>query len=187
MKRHPKFFISFIILSTVFTVLFTIWSISKNQHSYEQPQEALLAEDGELVLIPAYKTQDEVLFFFMKNQYSLGAAMVYKNLFGWEADFLTWSTMNNITTEEKISGYQIHGGEIVFGLMKVGGEHVMMVDQVPAITINLELMLPDESENELLNGLYLWYYETHDLANPKRLSLVDLNTNEELDALHISN
>ncbi|PSL41583.1 hypothetical protein B0H99_102267 [Planomicrobium soli] len=164
-----------------------MWSISESKISYEEPQEALLAESEELVLIPTYKTPDEALFFFIDNQNNLGAVMVYKNIFGWKTDFRTWSSMNSIITKERVGGYQIHGDEIIFGLMKGGDNRVIMVDNVPAITINLELMLPDESENQEWNGLYLWYYETDDLSNLTSLSLVDRSTNEEIDTSPFSN
>lgn len=186
MKKKPKLFILLIVLSIVLISLFSIWSISESKISYEEPQEALLDENDELVLIPTYKTPDEALFFFIENQNDLGAVMVYKNIFGWKTDFRTRSSMNSLITEERIGGYQTHGDKIIYGLMKGGDNRVIMVDNVPAITINLEVMLLDESGNEDLNGLYLWYYETDNLTKLKSLSLVDRSTNEEIDTSQFS-
>lgn len=186
MKRNPKLFILLIVLSIVLISLFSIWSISESKISYEEPQEALLAENDELVLIPTYKTPDEALFFFIENKNDFGAVMVYKHIFGWKTDFRTGSSMNSLLTEKKIGGYQTHGDEIIYGLMKGGDNRVIMVDNDPAITINLEIMLPDESGNGDLDGLYLWYYETDDLEKLTSLSLVDQSTNEEIDTSQFS-
>ena len=186
MKRNPKLFISLLALSMIILSAFIIWSISESKVSYEEPQEALLAENEDLVLIPAYKAQDEALFFFIQNENSLGSAMVYKNLRGWKSDFLIWSPFNSITTEEKIGGYQIYGDELVFGLMEKGDDRVMMINNIPATTINLELSLPDEADNDRLSDLYLWYFETDDLMNETNLNLIDRNTNEEIDTSQIS-
>lgn len=186
MKRNPKLSISLMVLSMIVLSAFIIWSISENKSSYDEPQEALLAENEDLVLIPAYVSQDEALFFFIRNENSLGAAKVYKNLWGWKSEFLTWSSFNSITTGEKIGGYQIYGDELVFGLMEKGDDRVMIINNIPATTINLELSLPDEADNDRLSDLYLWYFETDDLLDETNLNLVDRNTNEEIDTSQIS-
>lgn len=185
MKNNPKRLISLIALSLIVLSAIVIWSISESEASYEEPQEALLAENEDLVLIPAYVTQDEALFFFIRNETSLGAAKVYKNLWGWKSDFLTWGPFNSITTGEKIGGYQIHGDEVIFGLMEKGDKRVVMLNNTPAPAIPLELSLPDEIENDHLSDLSLWYFETDELANESSLTLVERNTNEEIDTLHI--
>lgn len=185
MKSNPKRLISLLALSIIVLSAFIVWSISESEASYKEPQEALLAENEDLVLIPAYVTQDEALFFFIRNETSLGAAKVYKNLWGWKSDFLTWGPFNSITTGEKIGGYQIHGDEVIFGLMQKGDERVVMLNNTPAPAIPLELSLPDEIDNEHLSDLSLWYFETDELANESSLTLVERNTNEEIDTLHI--
>ncbi len=181
MKKYRKLFIVLTGLSIALIALFSMWSISESRVSYEEPQEALLAEDEDLVLIPTYKTQDEALFFFIENENNLGAAMVFKNLLGWKADFRTWSPFNEITTEEKVGGYQIHGERVIFGLMKDGDDQAMMINNIPAATIALEISLPNKADNDELNGLYLWYYETDNLETITSLSLVNRSTNKEID------
>ena len=46
--------------------------------SYLEPQDALLAMDSELLLVPAYKYNNEALFFFIKNEHNMGAFYVHK-------------------------------------------------------------------------------------------------------------
>lgn len=168
-------------LGILLITVFIVWSVSENKVSYEEPQEALLAENEDLVLIPAYVTPDKALYFFIKSSNSIGAAMVNKGLFGWKSDSLVWSTASGMITDEKFNGYQTYGDEIIFGLMENGQEHTVMADDIPANKINLEGSLYDESVEMDLENVYLWYIESDKLSNIKQLLLVNQNTNEKLD------
>ncbi|MBW3112326.1 hypothetical protein KYJ26_10820 [Bacillus sp. MCCB 382] len=44
----------------------SLWAYAEYQDSYAEPHEAVLAEDSELLLIPAYKLGDESLSFLSK-------------------------------------------------------------------------------------------------------------------------
>ncbi|MFD1032883.1 aspartyl-tRNA synthetase [Metaplanococcus flavidus] len=184
MKRNFKLFIVLIVLGIVLVSIFTIWSISQNKISYEEPQEALLAENKNLILIPAYKKQGEALYFFIKDSNNIGAAMVKKGLFGWKSDYLVWSTTVDTITDEQIRDYQTYGEEIIFGLMKNGQDLTVMIDDMPSGKINLEVSLYKESVEMDLKNVYLWYFETDNLSNINELQLhlVNQNTNEKLDS-----
>lgn len=182
MKRKSKLFIAVMVLGLI--SLFTIWSISENKISYEEPQEALLAENKNLILIPAYKIQDEALYFFIKESNNIGAAMVKKGLFGWKSDYLVWSTTVDTITDEQIRGYQTYGEEIIFGLMKNGQDLTVMIDDIPAGKINLEASLYNSSVEMDLKNVYLWYFKKDDLSNinDQQLHLVNQHTYEKLDS-----
>lgn len=181
MKNRSKLVISLIVLGVILITVFTVWAVSENKISYEEPQKALLAEDEDLFLIPAYVTQDKALYFFMKDSNNIGAAKINNELFGWKSDYLVWSTATGTIADEKFNGYQTYGDEIIFGLMKNGQDLIVMADDIPAEKISLEGSLYDESVEMNLENLYLWYIESDNLSNTKQLILVNQNTNEELD------
>lgn len=181
MRSHSKLFISLIVLGIILITVFTVWSISENKIFYEEPQKALLGENKDLILIPAYVTEDKALYFFIKDSNNLGAAKINNGLFGWKSDYLVWSTTTGTITDEKFNGYQTDGDEIIFGLMKNGQDFTVMADDIPAEKINLEVSLHNESVEMDLENVYLWYIESDNLSNIKELILVNQNTNEELD------
>lgn len=74
--------IAFAVIVIFITV---IWLFSEKSSSYSEPQEAILAAEKDLVLIPAYKINSNALFFFIKDKNNLGATYVGKGL--WEGQF----------------------------------------------------------------------------------------------------
>ncbi|KAA0957588.1 aspartyl-tRNA synthetase [Planococcus kocurii] len=181
MRSHSKLFILLLVSAVILITVFTVWSISENKISYEEPQKALLAENKDLILIPAYVTEDKALYFFIKDSNNIGTAKITNGLFGWKSDYLAWSTTTGTITDEKFNGYQIYGDEIIFGLMKNGQDFTVMADDIPTEKINLEVSLHNESVEMDLENVYLWYIESDNLSNIKELILVNQNTNEELD------
>ncbi|WML44133.1 hypothetical protein [Neobacillus sp. PS3-40] len=93
MKNKSKSFISIITFIVILFSAVLIWFMNEKSHSYQEPQEALLAIDKNLLLIPAYKVNGESLYFFIKDKDSLGASFVRKGILGWRAGMLSWGLL----------------------------------------------------------------------------------------------
>lgn len=114
--------ITFIVIAIFITV---IWVIPEKSISYSEPQEAILAVEKDLILIPAYKINRNGLFFFIKDKNNLGATYVREGLFGWKAEFLSWSPMNPERNYKNLNGHQGHGDNLIFGLIKDGDDRLI--------------------------------------------------------------
>lgn len=171
---------------SVFLVLIlitVIWIMSAKSDSYSEPQEAIFASDNDLLLIPSYKANDKALFFFIKNTNNLGAAYIQKGLFGWKADMLTWSPMDDERNYENLNGYQVYGDNLIYGLIRHGDKRLVQIGETDATILDLAAILPpSEVEKFRLNGLYIWYFESDTAPNGEEIRLLNKNTGEELDA-----
>lgn len=65
------------------------WFSDAKSQAYAEPNEALLAVENNIVLIPGYKMDKEALFFFFKGKNGFGATYVNNGLLGWKAGMLT--------------------------------------------------------------------------------------------------
>ena len=79
---------------------------------------------------------------FIKNTNNLGAAYVQKGLFGWKAEMLTWSPMDNERSYENLNGYQGYGENLIYGLIRQGNERLVQIGENHATILNLAAMLP---------------------------------------------
>src|SRR5699024_7295820 len=139
---------------------------SAKSDSYSAPQEALYASNNDLLLIPVYKVDDKALFFFIKNTNNLGAAYAHNGLFGWKADVLSWSPMDENRNYENLNGYQGHGDNLIYGLIRHGDKRLVQIGDTEATILDLGAMLPQgEIEKFQLEGLYIWYFESETPLN----------------------
>lgn len=175
-----------LMLISVVVIITGIWMISEKSDAYANPQEALFANDNELLLIPGYKLNDKALFFFIKNTNDFGTAYVEKGLFGWKVDYLTWSPMDNEREYEKLSGYQGHGEHLIYGLIKHGNERMIEIGEADATILDLGTMLsPEEVEAFNLEDLSIWYLESELSLYGEQIRLLDENDGEEIDTYGI--
>lgn len=151
---------SLLFIVCLLSMFAVIWAMSEISSSYAEPEEALLARDKDLFLIPAYKQNDRALYFFIKNENHLGAAYVYKGFFGWKAGMLTWSSMETERNLENLGGYQKHESNLIFGLIRHGNERMIQVGKHTANILDLATLAPEEVEKFRLEGVYLWYLES---------------------------
>jgi hypothetical protein len=182
MKKSSLTIISVIVI-LIFISIF--WVISEKSDSYSEPQEALFAIDKDLVLIPSYKINDKALFFFFKDKNNLGATYVQEGLFGWNAGMLTWSSMDNDRSYEKLNGYQGHGENLIYGLIRHGDERLIQIGENNATILSLSMLSPSEVEKFRLEGLYLWYFESEIPLNEGEIKLININTGEEIDSIDL--
>ena len=176
------------LMLVILILIAVIWVTSAKSDSYSEPQEALFAIDNDLLLIPSYKINDKALFFFIKNTNNLGAAYVQKGLFGWNAEMLTWSPMDNERSYENLNGYQGYGENLIYGLIRQGDERLVQIGENHATILDLVAMLPpSEVEKLRLDGLYIWYFESDSPPNGEEIKLLNKNTGEELDSIEFVN
>ncbi|HZH59017.1 MAG TPA: aspartyl-tRNA synthetase [Metabacillus sp.] len=145
-----------------------------------------MATEDDLLLIPAYYIEDEALFFFIKNRNTLGASFVDKGFFGWKAGTLTWSPMED-HYDEKLNGYQGHGGNLIYGIIKGGEEEgfIVKVNENEANILNLA-MLPAKVINQYqLENLYIWYFESDSAIEEGEIKLINKETNQEIDVIEL--
>lgn len=96
--KQQKLYKNAVSVSVLIVMLISIsavWFFSEKANSYSEPQEAIIAIEKDLLLIPAYKLNDDAIFFFIKDKNKLGATYVQEGLLGWKAGILTWSAMDN--------------------------------------------------------------------------------------------
>lgn len=65
MKTKSISKISLTVFIGLLLFIFLIWFIPETSDSYSEPQEALLAFDKDLLLIPGNKINGDALFFFI--------------------------------------------------------------------------------------------------------------------------
>lgn len=167
----------------ILILISVFWIMSEKSDSYSEPQEAVLAADNDLSLILGYKLNNKALFFFIKNGSNLGATYVQEGLFGWVAKMRTWSPMDNDRSYENLSGYQVHGENLIYGLIRYGDERIIQIGENQAKILNLAMLPPIEVEKFRLEGLYIWYFESETPLNGEEIKLLNKNTGEEIDSI----
>ena len=178
MKR--KILIAVVLVAVIIT---GVWVMAEKSNSYSEPQEALLANDKDLLLIPAYKLNNKALFFFIKNENNLGAVYVSKGFFGWKSNMLTWSPMDSTRNYDgdTLNGHQGHGENLLYGLIKNGDNRIVKVNNELANILDLAMLSQDEIESFRLEDLYIWYFESKKALSDSEIELFDKDTDEELD------
>lgn len=178
-----KYVVKGIVAFTTVVGLLVVWLFFENSNSYIKPEEALLAIEEDLILIPAYKIDDESLLFFIKDHEHLGASYIHKGLLGWKAGHLAWSPLDRNVGDNQLNGYQGYGDNLIYGLMTNGDEQIVTMNNDVAYMLNLE-MLPAQIVDEYqLNGLYLWYIKSDRGMDEGEIKLVNKYSNEVIDLI----
>jgi len=170
----------------IILVIITILLLLEKQQSYSEPQEALLATEDNLLLVPAYYIEDEALFFFIKNRNNLGASFVGKGFFGWKAGMLTWSSMKD-HYEEKLNGYQRHGENLIYGILKgrEGEGFIVKVNENEANILNLAMLPTEVITQYQLENLSIWYFESETAIEEGEIKLINKETDQEIDIIEL--
>lgn len=182
MKKRSLSLMSVIVILIVLSV---IWIMFERTNSNSEPQEALFAMDNDLLLIPGYKINDEALFFFINDTDNLGATYVKKGFFDWKAGMTTWSPMDKERNYDKLIGYQVHGENLIYGLIRHGDERLIQIGEHNATILNLAMLPPSDIAKFQLEGLYIWYIESETSLNKDEIKLLNKNTGEEIDSIEI--
>ena len=163
--------------------IFVIWFLYEKSTSYLQPQEALSAIENDLWLIPADVQFDDALFFFIKDQNNLGVTIVHEGLLGWKTDALTWSPIDSKRNYEKLNGYQKHGENLIYGLIKDGTDRQIIINENDAHIVHL-LLPSNVIEKYQLEDLYIWYFESNKSIEEGEIKLINKQTQELIDSIN---
>jgi len=168
-----------IILILILLLISLIWFLSEKNISYAEPQEALTNSEYGFLIIPAYKMNDESLFFFIKNN-NLGAAFVHKGLFGWKAGMLTSNQKEKVIPNSinEVNGY---GENLIYGL--ISEANYVEVNGVRADHLYVDIMLePEVVKDYDLESTTLWYFISDVPQQEVVIELYDKDTDELLDS-----
>jgi len=174
-----------LIVFTLFLIaalLFLLY-LSENSNSYSEPSEALLAVEDDLVLIQAYKLDDDSLYFFINDQENLGASFIHKGLFGWKAEHLDWSPFDTNVKHNQLSGYHGYGDNLIYGLIKNGDELIVKKNEDVARIINLEMLPRNIVEDYHLQDMYLWYIKSERVFEEGEIELINKYSEEVIDVV----
>ncbi|HHW36265.1 MAG TPA: aspartyl-tRNA synthetase [Bacillales bacterium] len=184
-KSYSKTIISLVIF--IFTFYCIVLLLPEKSNSYKEPHEAIFADDTasnkDFLLIPANKLNGKALFFFIKDKNNLGAVYADKGIFGWKAGMLTWSVYDKEMGSDKLEDIHGHGGNLVFGLIRDGDEHLVKINGNNAKILNLAMLSPDVVKEFQLEGLYIWYFESDKPLSDTEIKLVNKTTGEELHSV----
>ncbi|WP_226672332.1 aspartyl-tRNA synthetase [Rossellomorea aquimaris] len=169
----------------VMIALTSLWAYAEHQDSYAEPHEAVLAEDSDLLLIPAYKLGDESLSFFIKNENNLGAVYAHEELFRWKSGMLTWGPIDPDRDFDRLEGYQGHGDTLIYGLINNADELEVKVDDHKATILNLAALSPKVVSEYQLEDVSLWYFEKDPKSTYNQILLVDKNTEEVVQTVDL--
>ncbi|REB05530.1 aspartyl-tRNA synthetase [Sporosarcina sp. BI001-red] len=174
------------ILIVLFTGALAIWYFIESEESYETPQEAVLAVNPDLLLIPGYQLNKDSLFFFIKKTGALlGAIYAREGVLGWKAGFHTWGSSGINQDHTLFGGYQGQGN-LKYGFIKLKDGQVLQMDNERVVTLDLNMMGEEIVEQYDVNGLYIWYVELDEMDDQmKVLQLIDEETDEVLDEIDI--
>lgn len=70
----------------------------------------------------------------------MGAVYADKGIFGWKARMFTWSGYDKEIGSDKLEDIHGHGGNLIFGLIRDGDEHLVKVNGYNAKILNLALL-----------------------------------------------
>ncbi|WP_409250576.1 aspartyl-tRNA synthetase [Bacillus sp. SCS-153A] len=177
--------IKYVILFILVIAILGMWSIGEQQDSHMEPHQAIQATEEGLTLIPAYKGEDQSLYFFIKDRNNLGAVYVNKGIFGWKSGMLTWGPKGSMNNFDKLGGFQMHGENLVYGLIRLGQEQSVRVDEHEADLLNLAMLPSSVVQEHHLEGLFLWYFEMDDQSEYEQVKLLHKDTQEIIQLIEL--
>ncbi|WP_456270971.1 aspartyl-tRNA synthetase [Bacillus sp. AK031] len=166
-------------------ILIVLWVFNEQKDSYSEPHDAINAVDKELLLIPAFKAEDESLYFFIKDKNNLGAVKVRKGLTGWKTGMFSWSPMDSKRKYEELGGYQGHGENLIYGLIRNGDQRLVTVDGQEAEFLNLAMLPPSLQKEYNVEGLYLWYFESDEDTDHEELKLLNKDSHTVIQSINL--
>ncbi|WP_216827529.1 aspartyl-tRNA synthetase [Alkalihalobacterium elongatum] len=182
MEKRSNHKTSLLILLGITLVLSAFWINSERSMSYPEPHEAMFANDKNLVLIPAYKLNNEALFFFIKDQQFFGAAKLNKGLFGWKQPLMAWDPMSDRSTYDIPGSLQGYGDYLVYGLIKNNdADYRIEVNEKDAVILPFAMLPPEKVKAYELEDLYLWYFESKEPLHHGRIEFLNRDTLELIE------
>lgn len=175
---------------TIFVVLVLIfgynWYTGEKERSFQEPSEALLALDSNLLLIPGFKENNVSLYFFMKDKNKVGATFLEHGIFGWKTEGdLLYTSMGNREGYEKLDKYVVHDDYFIYGLVRSDVQPIVKVNGNEATLLNLNMLDSSKVKEYELENMYIWYLEDGFPIADGKLELVNKETGELLTSTRL--
>lgn len=166
-------------------VIAIAWFLDAKSQAYAEPNEALLAVENNMVLIPGYKVDKEALFFFFKGKNGLGATYVDKGLLGWKAGVLSWSQMGTHKHSELLNNSRGLDDRLLYGIIQIndGDNRSVQMNGTNAVLLNLEMLPLETVEAYELEDTFIWFFETDTPIDKRDIQLIDNDTGDVIDSL----
>ncbi|OHR67393.1 hypothetical protein HMPREF3291_10810 [Bacillus sp. HMSC76G11] len=157
----------FLGLFICFGLAFVIWSMTEISQSFDEPLEALQHTKHDMeVVIPAYKINDEALFFFIDQKNHLGTAFLKEGIYGWKASSISTNPLTDRPAESELLNYHFYGNSMIYGLLSdEKGSLEVKINGAEARTLQVGGMLEQEiAQKYNLQNTVLWYYQQDELV-----------------------
>lgn len=166
-------------------VVAVAWFLDAKAQYYTEPNEALLAVENNMVLIPGYKMDKEALYFFFKGENGLGATYINKGLLGWKAGALSWSQMGTHKDSELLTNSQGLDDRLHYGIIQIkdGDNRSVQMNGTNAVLLNLEMLPMETVEEYELEDTFIWYFESDTPLDNPEVQLIDNDTGDVIDSL----
>lgn len=163
MNKYKVFLSLFICLGLVFV----IWSMTEIAQSFDEPLEALQNTKQDMeVVIPAYKINDEALFFFIDQKNQLGTALLKEGIYGWKAGPVSTNPLGDERLlVNELGNYHVYENSMIYGLLSdENGSLEVKINGGQARTLQVGGMLEKEiAQKYNLQNTILWYYQQDEL------------------------
>lgn len=155
------------------------WYTNEKARSFEEPHEALLDLEPNLLMIPGYKKNNVSLYFFMKDNNKLGATFLEHGIFGWKTEGdLLYTTMGEREDYVTLDKYVVHDDYFVYGLVRSEVQPVIKVNGKEATLLNLNMLESSKVKEYKLENMYIWYVEDGFPITDGKIVMINKETNE---------
>ncbi|MCM3388373.1 hypothetical protein [Ureibacillus chungkukjangi] len=142
------------------------------------PEEAL-PQDSNYEWIEGPRSEKEVRYFFLYNSGNFGTQVVTKNFKGWSLGSRTSSPLPKVLDENKIAT-AYSDSEVLFGLIKPGGEVEVTVNGKGTKRIPLTSLSKEVLDRLNVAGYEIWYIDLSELTDSKKFLIKVLDENNSL-------
>lgn len=155
------------------------WYTNEKARSFEEPHEALLDLESDLLMIPGYKKNNVSLYFFMKDNNKLGATFLEHGIFGWKTEGdLLYTTMGEREDYVTLDKYVVHDDYFVYGLVRSEVQPIIKVNGKEATLLNLNMLESSKVKEYKLENMYIWYVEDGFPITDGKIEMINKETNE---------
>lgn len=167
-------------------VLSIIWLFYLKKTSYEKPEQAIRAVEKNLTLIPARQTDNQALYFFIKDDRHYGVTYAQRGMWGWKTRGIIWNKIHsNRQDYEKLTGYQEYEGQLMYGLLKNPKDRVIYFNKQQAAFLTLDDLPKEIVKKYRLQDMVIWYLEHDAVIEKGTIRLVDLKSRKTIDRIVI--
>ncbi|PIJ96211.1 hypothetical protein GAG94_02110 [Lysinibacillus sphaericus] len=87
---------------------------------------------------------------------------------------LTWDPMDKERGYEKLDHLKGHSDSLIYGLIRNGDEQLIKIGERYATILDLAVIPPpSEVEKYQLDGLFIWYFESHTPPNEEEITRIN--------------